>query len=62
MSEFILMYIAQKAMKYQALADFVADHPCMDLANYADEINTIMIKSWTLTFDGSRTNESIGAG
>ena len=33
--EFHLLYVPQKVVKGQALADFLADHPCDDMPNEA---------------------------
>lgn len=44
-------------MKGRALADFIANHPCLNLVDCTDGINTVMFKSWTLIFDGSRIAE-----
>ncbi|GKU86485.1 hypothetical protein SLEP1_g1001 [Rubroshorea leprosula] len=54
-----------KAVKGQALADFLADHPCLDVE--ADEekgINlfSISLVPWILIFDGSSTETMSGAG
>ncbi|GKV04468.1 hypothetical protein SLEP1_g16622 [Rubroshorea leprosula] len=53
------------AIKGQALADFLADHPCLDVE--ADEekwINlfSISLVPWKLIFDGSSTESMSGAG
>ncbi|GKU89586.1 hypothetical protein SLEP1_g3710 [Rubroshorea leprosula] len=65
LSEFNLKYIPQKAVKGQALADFLTDHPCLDVE--ADEekgINlfSISLVPWKLIFDGSSTETMAGAG
>ncbi|GKV43324.1 hypothetical protein SLEP1_g50628 [Rubroshorea leprosula] len=54
-----------KAVKGQALADFLADHPCLDVE--ADEekgINLFLISlvPWKLIFYGSSTETMAGAG
>ncbi|GKV06953.1 hypothetical protein SLEP1_g18770 [Rubroshorea leprosula] len=63
--EFNLKYIPQKAVKGQALVDFLVDHPCLDAE--ADEekgINlfSISLVPWKLIFDGSSTKTMSGAG
>lgn len=55
------MYIAQKAIKGQELANFVADYPYLDLADYINGINTVILKLWNLMFDESRTAGSARA-
>ncbi|GKV46004.1 hypothetical protein SLEP1_g53027 [Rubroshorea leprosula] len=63
--KFNLKYMPQKAVKGQALADFLADHPCLEVE--ADEekgINlfSISLVPWKLIFDGSSTDSMSGAG
>ncbi|GKV12333.1 hypothetical protein SLEP1_g23490 [Rubroshorea leprosula] len=65
LSEFNLKYMPQKAVKGQALAYFLADHPCLEVE--ADEekgINlfSINLVPWKLIFDGSSTDSMSGAG
>ncbi|XP_058185873.1 uncharacterized protein LOC131303099 [Rhododendron vialii] len=63
--EFSFQYIPQKAVKGQALADFLADHPCMDIDDEPEQgLNALEISltPWTLLFDGSRTQEVSGCG
>ncbi|GKV34366.1 hypothetical protein SLEP1_g42743 [Rubroshorea leprosula] len=65
LSEFNLKYIPQRAIKRQALADFLADYLCLDME--ADEekgINlfSISLVPWKLIFDGSSTETMSGAG
>ncbi|OMO99378.1 reverse transcriptase [Corchorus capsularis] len=63
--EFSFRYIPQKAIKGQAVADFSADHPCLDLGEDFEEAMEVMEIStlpWILEFDGSSTSESNGAG
>ncbi|GKV49877.1 hypothetical protein SLEP1_g56600 [Rubroshorea leprosula] len=65
LSEFNLKYIPQKAVKGQALADFLADHLCLDVE--ADEekgINlfSISLVPWKLIFDGSSIETMSGVG
>ncbi|GKV27610.1 hypothetical protein SLEP1_g36766 [Rubroshorea leprosula] len=64
--KFMEIYIDDvvKAVKGQALADFLADHPCLDVE--ADEekgINlfSISLVPWKLIFDGSSTETMSGA-
>ena len=62
--EFNLRYVSQKSVKGQALADFLADHPCLEIEGEMDpiEISLIMLSPWKLNFDGSRTQDSTGVG
>ncbi|XP_050229171.1 uncharacterized protein LOC126678311 [Mercurialis annua] len=58
MSEFTLVYVPQKAVKGQALADFLADHPNVPIK----EVTCFDLIPWKLWFDGSKTNKGAGAG
>ncbi|XP_050147256.1 uncharacterized protein LOC126622495 [Malus sylvestris] len=65
LSEFSLQYVPQKAVKGQALADFLAHHP--SLYNFGgNDIKIGMVETrnnyWTMYFDGSSTSSSTGAG
>ncbi|CAN6693572.1 unnamed protein product [Malus baccata var. baccata] len=65
LSEFSLQYVPQKAVKGQALADFLAQHPSPYGFGDADvEIGMVVTRDnyWTLYFDGSSTSSSAGAG
>ncbi|GKV35499.1 hypothetical protein SLEP1_g43756 [Rubroshorea leprosula] len=65
LSEFNLKYIPQRAVKGQALADFLADHPCLDVEADEDKgINlfSISLVPWKLIFDGSSTETMSGVG
>ncbi|KAK2989239.1 hypothetical protein RJ640_013187 [Escallonia rubra] len=55
--EYNLTYVPQKAVKGQALADFLANHPCNDPE---DGIIYVGITPWRMTFDGSK--KGAGAG
>ncbi|KAK2986474.1 hypothetical protein RJ640_000228 [Escallonia rubra] len=57
--EYNLTYVPQKAVKGQALADFLANHPCN---NPEDEVIYVGIAPWRMTFDGSKTSQGAGAG
>ncbi|XP_050233412.1 uncharacterized protein LOC126681899 [Mercurialis annua] len=57
MSEFTLVYVPQKAVKGQALADFLADHPNIPIK----EVACFDLIPWKLWFDGSKTNKGTGA-
>ncbi|KAK2995571.1 hypothetical protein RJ640_000047 [Escallonia rubra] len=57
--EYNLTYVPQKAMKGQALADFLASHPCN---NPEDGVIYVGIAPWRMTFDGSKISPGAGAG
>ncbi|KAK2990335.1 hypothetical protein RJ640_003607 [Escallonia rubra] len=52
--EYNLTYVPQKAVKGQALADFLANHPCN---NPEDGVIYVGIAPWKMTFDGSTTSQ-----
>ena len=58
LSEFSLQYVPMKAVKGQVIADFLADHPCLDVEN----TNYVELKPWRLYFDGSRHKNGVGIG
>ena len=57
--EFHLLYVPQKAVKGQALTDFLADYPCKDVPN---EAQYVALVPWKLHFDGSRAEQKAGVG
>ena len=63
--KFTLVYFPQKSVKGQALADFLADHPTFDIVDEKENelpVCRVEIQLWTLKFDGSSIEKSIGAG
>ncbi|XP_070668799.1 uncharacterized protein [Malus domestica] len=65
LSEFSLQYVAQKAVKGQALADFLAQHPSpYGFGGNNVEIGMVQTRDnhWTMYFDGSSTSSSAGVG
>ncbi|CAN6686435.1 unnamed protein product [Malus baccata var. baccata] len=63
--EFILQYVPQKAVKGQALADFLAHHPSpYEFRGNNVDIGLIQTRDnyWTMYFDGSSTSVSVGVG
>ncbi|KAM3003173.1 hypothetical protein FF2_033565 [Malus domestica] len=65
LSEFSLQYVPQKAVKGQALADFLAQHPSPYGFRGTDvEISMVETRDnyWTMYFDGSSTSSSDGVG
>ena len=58
-----LKYMPLKAMKRQALADFLAQHPWLEIQNpLANCQDYVQIKPWTLAFDGSKHQMRVGEG
>ncbi|XP_050238242.1 uncharacterized protein LOC126687728 [Mercurialis annua] len=55
MSEVTLVYVLQRAVKGQVLADFLSDHPGITLKE--ETISCINIAIWEMWFDGSRTSQ-----
>ncbi|XP_043714691.1 uncharacterized protein LOC122663049 [Telopea speciosissima] len=62
LTEFALQYVPQIAVKGQALADFLADHPLMEAARGMVEVPLMGLTPWKLFFDGSKTEQAAGAG
>ncbi|KAM1223354.1 hypothetical protein ACFX2G_043340 [Malus domestica] len=65
LSEFSLQYVPQKAVKGQALADFLAQHHSpYDFGGADVEIGMVVTRDnyWTMYFDGSSTSSSASAG
>ncbi|XP_050222312.1 uncharacterized protein LOC126672403 [Mercurialis annua] len=60
MSEFTLVYVSQRAVKGQVLADFLADHPGITLKE--ETVTFGDVTTWEMWFDGSRTSQGAGAG
>ena len=60
-----MQYVSQHLVKGQAVADFLADHPCLDIDESGFkgiEIGNVECKAWRLIFDGSKTDTYVGAG
>ena len=65
LSKFNLVYFPQKFIKGQALANFLADHPLLEIKLENDMelgIYEVQRRPWIFKFDGSRTENSVGAG
>ncbi|XP_050207625.2 uncharacterized protein LOC126657046 [Mercurialis annua] len=60
MFEFTLVYVSQRAVKGQILADFLADHPGITLKE--ETVTFCDIAIWEMWFDGSRTSQGAGDG
>ncbi|CAL2247926.1 unnamed protein product [Prunus armeniaca] len=64
LSEFTFQYVAQKSIKGQALADFLAHHPAQGQEEELEvEIGMARMEKnyWTMYFDGSSTEARSGA-
>ncbi|CAL9000789.1 unnamed protein product, partial [Prunus brigantina] len=64
LSEFTFQYVAQKSVKGQALADFLAHHPTQGQEEETEvEIGMAHMEKnyWTMYFDGSSTEARSGA-
>ena len=59
--EFHLLYVPQKVVKGQALADFLADHPCDDMPEL-EEAQYVALVPWKFYFDGSQAEKGAGVG
>ncbi|XP_062112479.1 uncharacterized protein LOC133823638 [Humulus lupulus] len=67
LSEFEINFVRQKAIKGQALADFLAAHPIPDDMELREdlpdeEVFTVDTSSWQLYFDVAAKNSGAGAG
>ncbi|XP_021828686.1 uncharacterized protein LOC110769090 [Prunus avium] len=63
LAEFTFRYVPQQAVKGQALADFLASHPCVEIEDMDFfKVDMISLFPWRLYFDGSRTSNMGGAG
>ncbi|XP_055961838.1 uncharacterized protein LOC126681523 [Mercurialis annua] len=65
LADFHLIYHPQKSVIGQALADFLADHPCINLGDESKFYLPVFMnehRPWMLNFDGSSTDRSAGAG
>ncbi|XP_068307484.1 uncharacterized protein [Pyrus communis] len=65
LSEFSLQYVPQKAVKGQALANFLAQHPS-PYGFGGSEVDIGLVETrdnyWTMHFDGSSISASVGVG
>jgi hypothetical protein len=59
--EFNLVYVPQKAVKGQALAGFLADHPCTNVIDFNESL-VLEVTHWKLYFDGSKSEQRTGIG
>lgn len=60
LSTFSLSYVPTKAIKDQALADFLANHPCIETKELSQYL--VSLRPWTLHFDGLKTSNLTGVG
>lgn len=61
LSEIDLIYVSLKAVKGQAVPDFIAEYPCLHIEEYESE-NYAQVVAWTFYFDGSSISQSLGIG
>jgi len=68
LQEFEIVYVSQKAIKGQALTDFLADHPIPDEWNFSEDLPDEdvlfieMSEPWKMFFDGAARQDGAGAG
>ncbi|XP_073133436.1 uncharacterized protein [Henckelia pumila] len=68
LQQFEIIYVPQKTVKGQALADFLADHPIpadWELSNEFSDEDVLVIEvkpPWKMYFDGASNKEGAGAG
>ena len=62
LTEFCVEYVSQKAIKEQALVDFLADHPCPTEQLELTKLNFCELIPYKLWFDSSKIKYSIGIG
>ena len=60
--QFDLVYVSQKSIKGQALANFLAEHPSPKKAELPIEIVYFGLVLWKLYFDSSSTKYGQGMG
>ena len=60
LTKFSLQYVPAKAIKGQVLADFLVDHPCLDVED--SKVNYIEVKPWKLYFDGFQHQNGVRIG
>ncbi|XP_050217336.1 uncharacterized protein LOC126668166 [Mercurialis annua] len=65
--EFDISYVSQKAIKGQALADFLAYHPIPNNWEFSDDLPDedvffIQNSPWKMYFDGAARQDGVGAG
>ena len=59
--QFEIVYIHQKAVKGQALADFLADHPILNDWELIEMLIEVQ-SPWKMYFDGATHRDGAGAG
>ena len=52
--------MSAKVVKGQVLANFLVDHPCVDIKE--NLVNFVDLKAWKLFFDGSCHRKGVGVG
>ena len=55
LNAFALKYVPLRAVKWQALANFLVEHPCVDVQDPTDNYQRfIQLDPWILAFDRSK--------
>jgi len=68
LQEFEIVYVSQKAIKGQALVDFLVDHPIPDEWKFSEDLPDEdvffieMSEPWKMFFDGAARQDGAGAG
>ena len=68
LKQYVLIYVPQKAIKGQALVDFLADHPIPNKLELNDDLpgeNVFFIDilpPWGMYFDGAARCNGVGTG
>ena len=68
LQQYDLAYVPQKAVKGQALADFLANHPIPSDSEFSDDFpdedvfNIEVMTPWMMFFNGATRREGVGAG
>ncbi|BFG30775.1 hypothetical protein CerSpe_170490 [Prunus speciosa] len=63
LAEFTFRYVPQQGVKGQALADFLASHPYVEIEDMDFfKVDMISLFPWRLYFDGSQTSNMGGTG
>nr|XP_025678255.1 uncharacterized protein LOC112778105 [Arachis hypogaea] len=60
LTEFSLYFVPARAVKGQVLADFLVDHPCIDIDE--NSLSFVGLVPWKLYFDGSCHKGGVGIG
>ena len=56
LNTYSLKYVPLRVVKGQALADFLAEHPCVDIQDLLDNCQGyVQLEPWVMAFDGSKS-------